>query len=273
MTDPEAQGLHDRLARLEAGVAAPVHRWWHHAFAVAGIGAVVAILVAVLWLASSIKNRIDRGRELLQAAQPVVVAQDVAHQLSEAALVAKYHLSTVAGAVHLAPKPGTKKKAPHPPATEPATRETRSGALAVGSVAPSPSDQPEQVETTILVPEKTVPRMPYGGTAIGSLVGKPSEEPRFELEFKPDPRPRFAFGGLSRAGGRWDGIGKRFGLFVEHDLLSISLGSNDSCAAKSWRCGRALVLAAEPFYNHGYAPLPGEKVNDKGVWISTAIDF
>jgi hypothetical protein len=27
MTEPNT--IHDRLARLEASVAAPIHRWWH----------------------------------------------------------------------------------------------------------------------------------------------------------------------------------------------------------------------------------------------------
>jgi hypothetical protein len=268
VADPTPETIHDRLARLEAGVAAPVRSVWRHVWHTAGISALVVILVLLAWLVSSVVNRYNRGKELLQAAQPVVVAQSVTHQLSEPELVAKYHLSTAPGAVRLAPKPGTKKK--RQPVEAHGT--PRAGASGQAGSA-SPSDQPEQAQTTILVPEKKVPRLPYGGTAIGSLVGKPSEEPSFELEFKPDPRPRFQLGGLSRAGGEWDFVGKRAGLFLERDFLSIHLGSNDSCAAKSWRCGRALVLGARPYLSYSYQAAPGAKASDYGVPITLAIDW
>ena len=243
--------------------------WWRHVWHTVGVLGAIAGIVTVLWLASSIKNRIDRGRDLLLAAQPVVVAQAVQHQLSEPELAAKYHLST-AVAVRQAPKPGTKKKAPPSPRTDGAAGPTGQRTQSAAGM-PSPSVE-EQVETTTY-PEQKLPRLPYGGTALPALTGKPSEEPAFSLTVAPSPRPRFQLGGLSRAGVAWDPIGKTFGGFVEHDFFSLHLGSNDSCAAKSWRCGRALVLGARPFASYGYAALPGAKTTDYGVPITLAVDF
>ena len=273
MTDPEAQGLHDRLARLEAGVAAPVRSVWRHVWHTAGISAVVVLLVLLAWLVSSVVNRYNRGKELLQAAQPVVVAQAVQRQLSTAELEAKYPVLRQGQTVRQAPKPGTKKKrqAPTAPGWQPAEDGRRPGPV-TGPGAPFSPPADEQPVTTTY-PEQKLPRLPYGGTALPALTGKPSEEPAFSLSIAPNPRPRFQLGGLSRAGGEWDFVGKRFGLFVEHDFLSVHLGSNDSCAAKSWRCGRALVLGARPYASYGYSALPGAKTTDYGVPITVAIDF
>jgi hypothetical protein len=286
MTDPEAQTLHDRLARLEQGVAAPIHRWWHHAFAVAGIGTIVVILVLLAWLVSSVVNRYNRGKALLEAAQPVVVAKD-APVLSPGELAARFGLdlaklskapvvdqatlrkAAAAGAAAALAAQQRQQGASggKAPGTNPPSGPPPGGALAPPAVAaciplPAPGAQFYYAEKKI-GPER------WGATALPLL----NPDNSLDLLVKSNPRPRFALGGLSRAGIRGDPLGKRFGLFIEHDFLSIGLGSVDSCAAKSWRCGRAVVLGAEPFFNHGYAPAPGEKANDKGVWISTAIDF
>ncbi len=268
MTEPET--IHDRLARLEAGALAPVRSAWRHAWHSVGIVAVVALLLLLAWLVSSVVNRYNRGRDLLQAAQPVVVAQEVKHQLSESELAAKYHLSTTV-AVRQAPKPGTKRA--HSPTASKAAQGRPGGRNAqdVPASASSPPQADEPVTTTY--PEQKLPRLPYGGTALPALTGKPSEEPAFTLTLAPNPRPRFQLGGLSRAGGEWDFVGKRFGVFLEKDFLSLHLGSNDSCAAKSWRCGRALVLGARPFASYSYSALPGAKTADYGLPITVAVDF
>jgi hypothetical protein len=290
MTDPES--IHDRLARLEAGVAAPIHRWWHHAFAVAGIGAVVAVIIAVLWLASSVKNRIDRGRELLQAAQPVTVAAaapvlspgelaarfglDLA-KLSKAPTVDQAALNRAAAAGAAAALAAQRKAAKGGDATagqsfdptrQPAGPSAAGSAGAPGAACiplPAPGAQFYYAEKKIS-PEQGR----WGATALPLL----NPDNSLELLIKADPRPRFHLGGLSRAGGEWDPLVQhKVGLFLEKDLVSVGIGSNESCAAKSWRCGRALVLGARPYASYGYNVQPGAKASDYGVPITLAIDF
>jgi hypothetical protein len=285
MTDPEAQTLRDRLLRIEQGAADSIHRWWHHAFAVAGIGAVVAIVVAVLWIASSFADRLRRGRELMQAAQPAVVAKD-APVLSPGELAARYNLVPAAlskaptvdqaalrraaaagAAAALAAQrqqgaPGGKAPGPNPP----------SGPPPGGAPAPPPVAACIPLPTAgaqFYYPEKKIAPERWGATALPLL----NPDNTLELLVKGDPRPRFQLGGLSRAGGEWDFVGKRAGIFLEHDFLALGLGSEAACKAKSWRCGRALMLGARPFASYSYQALPGAKTTDYGVPVTLAIDW
>lgn len=240
--------------------------WWRHIWHTFGLLAAGAVVVALLFLISDLRDHFRRLDALRQAAQPVAAAQPVQRQPSLEELKTVFALK---GEVRQAPKPGTKKRGPGPPAR--ATEPAQAGAA---SQAPSPLVQAaDEQPVTTAYPEQQLPRLPYGGVALPTLTGKPSEEPAFSLLVKPNPRPRFQLGGVRRAGVQWDPITHTFGGFLEHDFIQLHLGSNDSCAAKSWHCGRALVLGMRPFASYGYQALPGAKTVDYGLPLTAAIDF
>lgn len=263
------------------------HPFWAHAWAagrslihLASVGLIVSAAVALLWLASSFADRNRRQQALAQAAQPVVLAQPVARQPSAAEIAAELQKVGITGAVRLAPKPGTKKARPHGESAAAAGADGH-GAGGREEAASADAGAPSLVQAAAEQPVATVyPRQKikagecrWGCTTDPTLTGKPSEEPAFKEVVTPDPRPRFQFGGLRRAGVAWDPIGHTFGAFVEHDFFQLHLGSNDSCAAKSWRCGRALVLGARPFASFGYQALPGAKSANYGVPITVALEY
>jgi hypothetical protein len=288
MTDPEAQGLHDRLARLEAGVTAPIRSAWRHVWHTAGISAVVVLLVLLAWLVSSVVNRYNRGKELLQAAQPVTVAA-AAPVLSPGELAERYNLVPAAlskaptvdqAALNRAAQRGAaagaaaalrRQKGAPPGDGNPGSSSQAPGGTSSAAPPPACIPLPAPGAQFYYAEKKISPEQGrWGATALPLL----NPDNSLELLVKSNPRPRFQFGGLSRAGGEWDPLVQhKVGLFLEKDFLSVGIGSNDSCAAKSWRCGRAVVLGARPFFTYSYQPAPGEKTTDKGFWITTAIDF
>jgi hypothetical protein len=263
--------------------------WWRHVWHTVGLLGAIGGIVAVLWLAASLKNRIDRGRELLQAAQPVTVAA-AAPVLSPGELAARYNLVPAAlskaptvdqaalrkaAAAGAAAALAAQQKGAHPGQSQPAPEGAapKPGAPGPpGALPPAAACIPlPAAGSQFYYPEKkiTAGQARWGATALPLL----NPDNTLELLVKGDPRPRFQLGGLSRAGVAWDPVARTFGGFVEHDFLSLGLGTEAACKAKSWRCGRALVLGARPFASYGYQALPGAKTTDYGVPVTLAVDF